>query len=323
MGTVARIVIQFALATATICPRASGAAEVNFMTDFGYYGRHAYFYVALEKGYYKAEGLDVNILRGQGSIDTIKKVGSGAAVIGFADAGALVLARANDNIPVKLFAIVYKKPPHALFSLAERGIKAPKDLEGKTLADTPFSAIPVIFNEYAAITGIDQSKVKWTRVEGSSMPALLATGRADAVGQFTVGEPLIASVAAPKKVTRLAFKDVGLDYYGNGLIATENTIREQPELLKAFARATLKGINDAFANPVEAGAILNKYQKQIAPDVGQAETELVKELAILPGQKLGVIDAKGIVRTIETFAKAYPLNTKVEPQDMYLPGFVE
>jgi NitT/TauT family transport system substrate-binding protein len=323
MSTPARFVILLALAAVTMCSRAGTAAEVNFMTDFGYYGRHAYFYVALDKGYYRAEGLDVNILRGQGSIDTVKKVGSGAALIGFADAGPLVLARANDNIPVKLFAIVYKKPPHALFSLAESGIKTPKDLEGKTLADTPFSAIPVIFNEYATITGIDQSKVKWIRVEGSSMPALLATGRADAVGQFTVGEPLIASVAAPKKVTRLAFKDAGLDYYGNGLIATERTIAEQPELLKAFARATLKGLTDAFANPAEAGAILNKYQKQVAPDVGQAETELVKELAIVPGQRPGVIDVGGIARTIDTFGKAYPLNTKVEPPSMYVPGFVE
>jgi NitT/TauT family transport system substrate-binding protein len=323
MRTVAGSVIQLILAVATVCSRSASAADVTFITDFGYYGRHAYFYVALDKGYYKAENLDVNILRGQGSIDTVKKVGSGAALVGFADAGALVLARANDSIPVKLFAIVYKKPPHALFSLAETGIKVPKDLEGKTLADTPFSAIPVIFKEYALVAGIDQSKVKWTRVEGSSLPALLATGRADAVGQFTVGEPLIASVAAPKKVTRLAFKDVGLDYYGNGLVATEQTIREQPGLLKAFARATLKGLRDAFANPAEAGIILNKYQKQIAPDVGQGETELVKELAIVPEQELGVIDPKGIARTIDTFGKAYPLNTNVEPQDMYVPGFVE
>ena len=72
---------------------------MNFITDFGYNGRHAYFYVALDKGYYKAEGLDVTILRGQGSADAIKKVASGAAVMGFADAGALVLARSNDAIP--------------------------------------------------------------------------------------------------------------------------------------------------------------------------------------------------------------------------------
>lgn len=323
MRTAARFVTLMALAAAIVRPSSANAVEINFITDFGFYGRHAYFYVALDKGYYKAEGLDVNILRGQGSIDTVKKVASGAAVIGFADAGPLVLARANDNIPVKLFAIVYRHPPHALFALADSGIKGPKDLEGKTLADTPFSAIPVIFNEYATLAGIDQSKVKWIKVEGSSMPSLLATGRVDAVGQFTVGEPLIASVAAPKKVVRLAFKDVGLDYYGNGLIATEKTISENPTMLKAFARATIKGMQAAFANPTEAGMILNKYHKEITPEVGKGETELVSELATSPGQKLGVIDPKGIQRTIDTFGKAYPLKSKVEPQDMYVLGFVE
>ena len=66
MSTPARFVILLALAAVTVCPRASAAAEVNFMTDFGYYGRQACFYVALDKSYYRAEGLDVNILRGQG-----------------------------------------------------------------------------------------------------------------------------------------------------------------------------------------------------------------------------------------------------------------
>src|SRR6202035_1799917 len=107
-------------------------------TDFGFNGRHSYFYVALDKGYYKAEGLNVTILRGQGSIDAIKKVASGAATIGFADAGSLTLARSNDSIPVKMLAIVYATPPQAIFALADKGIKTPKDLEGKTLADTAF-----------------------------------------------------------------------------------------------------------------------------------------------------------------------------------------
>src|ERR1700719_3299972 len=86
--------------------------NVTLITDFGFNGRHSYFYVALDKGYYKAEGLNVTILRGQGSIDAIKKVASGAAAIGFADTGALALARSNDSIPVKLLAVVYAKPPH-------------------------------------------------------------------------------------------------------------------------------------------------------------------------------------------------------------------
>src|SRR5580692_3623125 len=319
-----RVLARFSVLTvlaAALSSFAAHATDVNFITDFGYNGRHSYFYVALDKGYYKSEGLNVAILRGQGSIDAIKKIASGAAAIGFADAGALVLARSNDSIPVKLLAIVYANPPHAIFALADSGIKTPKDLEGRTVADSAFSAIPLIFNVYAQATGIDAKKVKWVSAESSSLPSLLATGRVDAIGQFTVGEPLIEASVKPRKVVRLAYKDGGLDYYGNGIIATEQTIKDNPDLLKAFVRATLKGMRDAFANPAEAGAIINKYHKEISPEVGTAETELVKELADLPGRPLGAIDAERIKRTIDIMAKSYPMKQSVDPKDMYVPGY--
>lgn len=303
--------------------RAQQPTEVNFTTDFGYNGRHAYFYVALEKGYYKAEGLDVKIQRGQGSADAIKKVASGTAQIGFADAGSLVLARANDGIPVKLVSITYATPPHAIFALADSGIKTPKDLEGKSIADTAFSAMPVIFTAYAQAAGIDRAKVKWVSAESASLPSLLATGRVEAIGQFTVGEPLLAAAAAPKKLVRLAYKDVGLDYYGNGIVATEKTISENPDMVKAFVRATLKGMRDAFENPSEAAEIMNKHHKQISVEVAKGETELVRELAVVPGQKLGIIDPARIKSTIDIMARAYPLKAPVNPADMFVAGFVE
>lgn len=314
-----------ALALLAALPPASAAraTDLAFITDFGFNGRHSYFYVALDRGYYKAEGLDVTILRGQGSADAIKKVAAGTAQIGFADAGSLVLARANDAIPVKLVAIVYASPPHAIFALADSGIRTPRDLEGRTIADSPFSAMPVIFNAYAQAAGIDRTKVKWVSAESSSLPTLLATGRVDAIGQFTVGEPLLAAAAAPKGLVRLAYKDPGLDYYGNGIVATKTTIRDNPEIVKGFVRATLKGMRDAFADPAAAGVILNKYQKAISPEVAKGETELVRELALVPGGELGAIDPARIKSTIDVMARSYPLKAAVEPGDMYVPGFVK
>jgi NitT/TauT family transport system substrate-binding protein len=316
--------ITAATVFAASCAASSAqAVEVNFITDFGFNGRHAYYYVALDKGYYKAEGLDVTILRGQGSIDAVKKVASGAAMIGFADAGAIVLARSNDDIPVKLLAIIYATPPHAIFALADSGIKAPKDLEGKTIADSAFSAIPLIFKAYAEATGIDEQKVKWISADSAALPGLLATDKVDAIGQFTVGQPLLAAAVKPRSLTRLAYKDAGLDYYANGIVATEATIKENPDVLKAFIRATFKGMHDAFANPTEAGEIMNKYHKEISPDVAKGETELVKELASVPGQKMGVINEGRIKRTIDIMAKSYPMKHPVQPRDMFVPGFVE
>jgi len=322
MRVLARLAAATVFATA-FAASAAQAVEVNFITDFGFNGRHAYYYVALDKGYYKAEGLDVNILRGQGSIDAVKKVASGAAMIGFADAGAVALARSNDNIPVKLLAIIYATPPHAIFALADSGIKSPKDLEGKTVADSAFSAIPLIFKAYAQATGIDAQKVKWISADSAALPGLLATGKVDAIGQFTVGQPLLEAAVKPKKLVRFAYKDAGLDYYGNGIIATEVTIKEHPDVLKAFIRATFKGMRYAFANPAEAGEIMHKYHKEVSADVAKGETELVKELAEVPGHKMGVIDPARIQRTIDIMAKSYPMKQPVKPQDMFVAGFVE
>ena len=71
------------------------ADDVTFVTDFGFNGRHAYYYVALEKGYYKDVGINVKIVRGQGSSDAVKQVAAGAAQIGFADTSAVIFAQAN------------------------------------------------------------------------------------------------------------------------------------------------------------------------------------------------------------------------------------
>lgn len=169
----------------------AAADNVTFVTDFGFNGRHAYYYVALDKGYYKAAGLDVKIVRGQGSTDAVKQVASGTAQIGFADSSAVIFAKANDNISVKLVSIIYAKPPHAIYVLKGSGITKPKDLEGKKLADTAFSAMPKMFSAYAKAAGIDASKVTWVVAGSDALPGMLSLGRVDGIGQYTVGEPLL------------------------------------------------------------------------------------------------------------------------------------
>jgi NitT/TauT family transport system substrate-binding protein len=317
--------LAFLVAVSTLsAPFAQAAdADVSLITDFGFNGRHSYFYVALDKGFYKQEGLNVTILRGQGSGDAIKKVAAGAATFGFADAGSLVLARGNDGVPVKLVSVVYLQPPQALFVLNSSDIKKPKDLEGKTLAEAPAGAIRLIFPAYAKAAGIDESKVKWVAADSAALPSILASKRADAVGQFLVGEPLIAAATAPEKVRALAYKDVGLSYYGNGIVATEQTIASNPTLVKAFVRATIKGMKEAFANPKEAAIIMNKYQKQLSPEVIEGETRLVEQLAVIKDRPMGKIEPARIAETVKVMSSSFKLDKPVNPEDLFADGFVE
>jgi len=261
----------------------------------------------------------VQIVRGQGSADAVKQVAAGTAQIGFADTAAVILGRGNDQIPVKLVAIVYAKPPHAIYVLKESGIAKPKDLEGKKIADTAFSAVPKLFDAYAKAAKIDASKVTWLVAAADTLPGMLTTGRADGIGQFTVGEPLLAKNAAPKQVFALAYADVGLDLYGNGIITSDSLIKSNPELVRRFVAATMQGLKDAIANPQEAGAIMNKHHREVDADVAAAETKVV---GTLTGQPLGVLDAGRVKKAIEIVRNAYTLKSAVTPEDIYAPGFV-
>lgn len=300
---------------------ARAADAITFVTDFGFNGRHAYYFLAADKGYYKAEGLDVTIVRGQGSADAVKQVAAGTAQIGFADTSAIILSRGNDGTDVKLVSVIYAKPPHAIYVLKESGISKPKDLEGRKLADTAFSAMPKLFGAYAKMAGIDASKVTWLVATSDALPGMLSLGRADGSGQYTVGEPLLKKAAGGKELTELAYADVGLDFYGSGLVVDKKTIDANPDMVKRFTRATLKGLADAIANPQEAAVAMHKVHRQVDLDVIAAETVKVGELTIVGNKPAGSVDPARLQKTIDFVAGAYSLKNPVTVDMLLATGF--
>jgi NitT/TauT family transport system substrate-binding protein len=302
------------------CPSAA-LDTVSLITDFGYNGRHAYFFYALDQGYYRDAGLDVKIVRGQGSVDAIRQVGAGNAMFGFADAGSLVLARANDQIPVKLVAIVYGKPPQAIFCREDAGLKQPKDLEGTAIANPAGGSIPDLFPAFAKAAGIDRQKVRWVVASSESLPGLLAANRVPCVGQFTVGEAMLRAQLAPARLVRFAYSDSGLSYYGNGIVVTDATLAGKSALVRRFVEATLRGMKDAFADPGAAGAVMHKMIPQVDAVVAQEETAAVADLARIPGRPLGEIDPARIEATLDVVKAAFRLSTPVTAADIYASGF--
>jgi NitT/TauT family transport system substrate-binding protein len=324
-----RIVVGTLIASALIAstillrPGASRALDaVTLITDFGYNGRHAFSFVALDRGYYRDAGLEVKILRGQGAVDAIRQVGAGNAMFGFADAGAAILASANDQIPVKLVAIVYRKPAQAIFCREDSGLKKPKDLEGNAIAEPAGGAVKALFPAFAKAAGIDAPTVRWVAASSESLPGLLATNKVPCVTQFTVGEALLRSQYGPAKLVRFTYSDAGLSYYGNGIVATAATIASKPDVVRRFVATTVRGMKDAFADPAAAGAIMHKLIPEVDATIAKSETEAVAELAQLPGQPLGEIDPARIKATVDMVESAFQLKTPVAAADVYEPGFV-
>src|SRR5437588_13046515 len=148
---------------------------------------------------------------------------------------------------------------------------------------------------------------------------MLTTGRAEGIGQFIVGEPLLSKSTAPKEVLALAYADAGLDLYGNGIIASDSIIKSNPDLVRRFVTATMQGLKDAIADPQAAGAIMNKHHREVDADIAAGETKIV---GTLTGQPLGVLDAARVKKTLDIVAGAYTLKHPVTPDDLYAPGFV-
>ena len=117
----------------------------TFILDFLPYGEYTPYFTALEKGWYREEGLDVKIIRGAGSGDTIKRIAVGQAEAGSADFSALVGAKANEDIKVRAIGAYFRRPPHSIFVREGTGINSAKDLAGKTLSITPGNSHQILF----------------------------------------------------------------------------------------------------------------------------------------------------------------------------------
>src|SRR5690606_30749424 len=137
-------------------PRAgAAAAALSFILDFLPNGEYGPFFVALEKGWYAEAGLDVTILRGTGSADTLRRVPAGQGDAGIGDFSAVVAARSNDNVAVKAIMVYFRRPPHSIFVLGASGIENAADLAGKTLATTAGNSHQILFPLLARTAGFD------------------------------------------------------------------------------------------------------------------------------------------------------------------------
>src|SRR5438094_903485 len=243
----------------------------TLILDFVPTGEYVPHYTALEKGWYRDEGLDVKIVRGQGSADTVKRIAAGQGEVGISDISALIAARANTDVKVKAIALWYRRPPHGIFVRADSPIKTPRDLEGKKLAISPGNSHQILWPVFEKLSGLKPNSVTWVTMDAASMPPSLIKGATDAVPFFVVHEARIRKIARQQNAdvrVLTAWADLGLDLSSTSLVAREDTIARDPDGLKAFLRATLKGADYAFRNRHfdEGVGYVVKHHPEVDPD---------------------------------------------------------
>ena len=228
-------------------------------------GLHAGFFVAKEKKLYSAKGLDVTISRGFGSGDTAKVVATGAAQFGEVNVPTAIISRGKD-IPLTIIGVIIGKAPESILSFAEKGIRKPKDVEGKTFAEASGAAIMVTWPAFAKLAGIDINKATHIPVEAAAKPAVFFSGQVDWVPGFRPGfdEPLIIRARKEgKKLHFIRWEDYGWKVYGNGLVAHNDLLKREPKTVADFVGATMDGYAYAIAHPDEALEITLKANPEL------------------------------------------------------------
>lgn len=308
MRRVMQLAMLAALLVLTFAPVALGG-ELIFNLDWVVFGRHAPYYVALEKGYYKDVGLEIKIVRGYGSVDSINKVATKQATFAFGDSGSLIIARSK-GAQVKLVAIIYGKSPIAIYSLGDTNITRPKDLEGKSIAAPVFDAPRNMFPVFAKLTGIDASKVKWVTVDGGQKDPMLFSRRVDAITEYTPQIPILNKRAKEQSITIniLRWADYGFALYSNGIMVGDELINSNPQMVKGFVQATIRGLRYTFDYPDEAVTMIMKHHPTLDKTVARAEVDIVKELAMTEDTNqhgIGWINEKTMQTTVDRVAEVF------------------
>ncbi len=258
---------------------AHAADKVVFGLDWVPSGQHTPYYVAQEKGFFAANDLEVEMRRGYGSTDSVSRVATGATEIGFGDTAAVVLSRAK-GLKVKVFAMIYGKAPYYLLLRQDSGVKSPKDLANKTLTAPAGGGARTMFPVFAKITGIDEDSVKWLTTDAASLLPILIAGRASGIAGYYVSHFTDEAKARQNGVATVAmrFSDYGLRLYSNGLVATDDTIRDRPDVLRRFVKALSEAFAYTFAHPEEAARLMVARNAQLDPELVVGDIAAVKDL---------------------------------------------
>lgn len=307
---------------------APALTKVVFSLDFIPLGRHAAWYAALAEGYYKDEGLDVSIIPAQGTAQVIQAVESGTANIGFVDVPSVVIARGNGS-KLKMLAVNYGKAPYAIFSLSTgANVTTVKQLEGLNLGSGAGSFTPKVIQGFMTQKGLDPSKLTISNVAPPARATTLLSGQIPAIEFFVMAKPGLeaGAKASNAELRTLLLADQGLELYGNGIAATEDYIAKNPDVLKKFIRASLKGWKFTIANPDKAAADQIKYVPTLKPEGIVAEIRVVADLAITDETKkngLGWFDPAKMKANIDFVEKYVGITGKAPaPTDIYVSGFL-
>ncbi|KAM3096606.1 ABC transporter substrate-binding protein [Phormidesmis sp. 146-35] len=287
--------------------------------------------VAINKGYFAEEGLNVSFERGFGNSDTISKLGTGKFDLAFSDMyNALDFNEKNPNDKIMAVAVTQSRAPFAILSLKDKGINSPKDLNGKNLGAPAGDGPRKLFPVFAKATGVDAGSVNWTTMEPKLRETFLLQGKVDAISGFSTSAlpSLLKGGKTMEDINVFYYTDNGMDFYGNAILARADFAEKNPDTVKAFVKGYMRGLQDVIKDP---GAGLDAVMGADQSKLMDREAEKVRlkialeRMFITPESEtlgLGAIDPTRLERTIQQTVEGFGLKTTPTVADIYTDKFL-
>jgi NitT/TauT family transport system substrate-binding protein len=318
------------LAAAGLPSPALAQTKIKLVLNWKYEGPQAWFFLAQDKGYFKAEGLDVHIDQGEGSSASVPKVASGAYQAGFGDISALIELAARDpaQAPVAV-DMLYNTPPFAIVVKRDSPINSPRDLEGKTAGAPANDGALKLFPAFAKIANIDAGKVAISNMAPNLREQMLMRGQVDAIFGYvtTVTFSGKAMGLDPARDLRfIRYSEHGMDLYANTIFFSRSFIKAHPAAVKGFLAALNHAIKDVIANPDAAVDYVMKREPLLKRDVEKEKLIATMrndmshpEIARLG---LGDVDDARLKRGIAIVAEANKLPRAPAPSEIFDRSFL-
>jgi NitT/TauT family transport system substrate-binding protein len=303
--------------------------KVRLRLDWVWQAPQSIFTIAQKRGYYREEGIDIAIDRGFGGPDNAVALASGNYEFMFGDVGPVIIYNAKSPT-TKLTSVftIYDAYLGTIITRAGNGITKPKDLEGKTIGAPLTTGGRTMFPAFAKANGIDESKVTWQTIGIQLQDQQFAKGEFDAIAGFSTTSLLnLKALGMPReKLTVINFADHGVDLYGSGIVTRADYIQSNPEVVRRFVRATVRGIHAMLANKVEAIDTLKLRDPLLDSAIELERLNMMIDVTLkrptVERSGVGAVDAARMQRNIDMISTAFNISPKPKLEEVYTEKFI-
>ena len=323
------LIAAFGLSAPLADPAEAQTTKIKLVLNWKYQGPQGMFFLADDKGYFKAEGLDITLDQGNGSGAAVPLVANSTYDVGFGDINALIelAARKPEDAPIAVY-VMFNQPPFTVAVKSDSPIKSPKDFEGRTIGGAANDAALKLFPALCQFAKIDCTKVKMTNMQPNLREQMLMSGQVDGVFGYVNTIRFSAKLMGVQEsqLRFINYGDYGMDLYSNAIIVSKKLVKDNPKAVAGLIRALNRGMQDALKDHDAAVAAVAKREPLIkVPVEHERFVQTLKdemnhpEIATIG---LGNVNPVRLKKSIDILVQASNLPRTPAVAEIFTPAFL-